>query len=431
MVAASVAAMMFCGATVVDLGSLYSHKSQLQNAADAAALAGAHAFADNNETIDEHPEADDVADTYVERNLGEGSHASRSFKARSKNDAIYYRVVLEDDAPTYFYRYFFNDSPRISVESVATIDPSSSTGSESNSKSGNDLFIFKKELRLVNTIENPDNFDKNNQIKTTFDGTVAFTDGSGTNADNSSNYKYDKIEYSTQSDKLKNFFTSKARDEGLSVNGALAKNSAEYAHECVFENYDMNGLAAITKEKVSKDNHSPVLAGNENNSQFYSKDLSQSKSITNAPSDKGGKRSADFFIDDTINGDTNDPVFIYLDPSLDDIIHVYVRSDNNRPVVFCYTGTGKFYVEYDKPHTFSGIFYAPNSSHFHINSRDGVFEGSIIANSMDIEGGAGTYRHKDFGIQGNGNGSGSSPKTSTVTANIHLSQPPDDIDWDD
>ena len=50
--AAASRALMFCGAVVVDLGSVYAHKSEMQNAADAAALAGARAFANHEEIAD-------------------------------------------------------------------------------------------------------------------------------------------------------------------------------------------------------------------------------------------------------------------------------------------------------------------------------------------------------------------------------------------
>ena len=49
-----------CGFTV-DFGNMYMHKSKLQNAADAAAIAGGYAFRDNKENIDSHPKADNAS----------------------------------------------------------------------------------------------------------------------------------------------------------------------------------------------------------------------------------------------------------------------------------------------------------------------------------------------------------------------------------
>ena len=58
----------FLGA-VVDFGNVYAHKARLQNAADAAVLAGAHQYAVNEETIDNHPRADNEAGDYVDRDM--------------------------------------------------------------------------------------------------------------------------------------------------------------------------------------------------------------------------------------------------------------------------------------------------------------------------------------------------------------------------
>lgn len=49
----------------MDLGSIYSYKSNLRNAVDSAALAGASAYMRNDETAGSHPEADSRADDYL------------------------------------------------------------------------------------------------------------------------------------------------------------------------------------------------------------------------------------------------------------------------------------------------------------------------------------------------------------------------------
>ncbi len=462
--------LMACMGFAFDLGNLYIHKSRLQNAADAAALAGAREYAIQEETLASHPEADEEADRYVDsdaqnRNLPNAIER-RPYKAIADDDAVYYRVSLKENVPLYFLRIFGLTDQDVSADSVAAIGmvTESDGGGGSSSGSGRDLFIFKHDLRLVNTIENPDNFDSKGQIRTTFDGNIAFTDGSGNNKDNQSNYMYRSLQYTTQSDSLGVFLTSKARDEGLSVNEAKEKGSG-YTHERIFEDYDMTELGTLTRSRLGlPDEVSPVtdwsdwqaaqkqqeaydeylkhfrLAGTNDplTNKFSSKDLSSDVAFYNAPSDKGGNRSMDFTIDGTVSGDPNTPVYVYIDSSLNDIVHVYVNGDNVRPIVFCYMGTGKFYVEYNGAHTFSGVFYAPNTSHFHINSNNGNFEGTIIADSMDIEGGTGTYRYKDFGVNtgsssssGSGSGSGSSTGKKTVksSSTVRLVSP-GDLNWD-
>ena len=50
----------------VDLGNIYVQYSRLQNAADAAALAGAHEYAVQGEKVNSHPKANKMAEKYVQ-----------------------------------------------------------------------------------------------------------------------------------------------------------------------------------------------------------------------------------------------------------------------------------------------------------------------------------------------------------------------------
>lgn len=58
-----------CAGLAVDLGNMYSYKSNLQNAVDAAALAGASGYTAGGDTVDYHPEADEMAAEYLKANL--------------------------------------------------------------------------------------------------------------------------------------------------------------------------------------------------------------------------------------------------------------------------------------------------------------------------------------------------------------------------
>lgn len=51
------------------MGNMYSYKSNLQNAVDAAALAGASGYTAGGDTVDYHPEADEMAAEYLKANL--------------------------------------------------------------------------------------------------------------------------------------------------------------------------------------------------------------------------------------------------------------------------------------------------------------------------------------------------------------------------
>ena len=440
--AISLAAVMFCGAAVVDLGSLYSYKSQLQNAADAAALAGAHAYVDNEETPESHPEADEIAEAYVERNLGTGYTANPTYQAKETDNAIYYRVSLKDRAQTYFLKYFHVE-PEISVDGIAAV---SSDNGNNSANSGKDLFIFRKNLTGVNSIDNPDNFDTQGQIRTTFDGTIAFTDGTG--KDQSSTYKYNNLQASTQSSALHHFFTQKSRDESLSVNQAIGKGS-DYAHQETYVQYDMNELGHLTREMMGIPDYvsGPTdwsdwqKAGEQqqkvkeyaSNRAFNGKkdmtssDLSHNVARTADPSNGDGNVS--ITIDSPIPGNTNDPVYVYLDESVTQI-NFNVNASNNRPLILVYTGTGKLQMNMSNNNTFRGIVYAPNVNEGEgvlINANGGTFSGSIIANSINLQGGRGTFEYESFNVDGASGGAGNSGTSPSSKINLVN---PDDISWD-
>ncbi len=479
MVAASMAAVMFCGAAVIDLGSLYAHKSELQNAADAAALAGARAMADNEETIDEHPEADNIAETYVERNLGEGSSASHTFKARSKNNAIYYRVVLEDDAPTYFYRYFFKTPPRISVEAIASINETMTEKDNggNSSGSGEDVFIFSDEFSIDGSTSSRGADALFNQdttrIESTFDGNIKWTDGTG---EYHPEYLPKKTDHLYDWDgHLNYYYTSKGKNEDLSPkqieNMGEARFKNGYAKTAEYMQYDMDELGRYVKAQLNLPSETvsqpdwrlwgtdPQKAQEQQTAyDNYLSNFTNVKSFTSSQSDMsknivGTSRDGNidpFVIDSTIPGDPNDPVYVYIDPSVSNNINVTIKqtasnyNTSSRPIVFCYTGTGMLKLNIESGTEFRGVIYAPHMSDEGIvlNGDNIKFEGTIIAKSIFIHGKNGTYKANSFGIpclssnsSGGGNGGSSGNKTSgnesTPTKNIHLSDPPDDINWDD
>lgn len=61
-----------CAGVAVDLGSMYAHKSNLQNAVDAAAPAGAAGYIAGEETAEYHPGANTMSDEYLKADLGKG-----------------------------------------------------------------------------------------------------------------------------------------------------------------------------------------------------------------------------------------------------------------------------------------------------------------------------------------------------------------------
>ena len=120
-----------CGFTV-DFGNMYIHKSKLQNAADAAAIAGACAYRDFGDApgLYGHDNADDYAIFSLHENLGSLKNIEPILQAREdQNGTAYYRVRLEKEILVYFLRIFgVGDTVSISAVAFAAID-NSGTGS--------------------------------------------------------------------------------------------------------------------------------------------------------------------------------------------------------------------------------------------------------------------------------------------------------------
>ena len=114
----------------VDVGNLYLTQSRLQNAADAAALAGAADIRDDliahRTTVQgvkaNHSAADNVAGGYVDDNLGKDV-ASRDYDVPEASAAqLQYKVSLTEDVPLYFLRVFVADKTRsVGAASTAAI----------------------------------------------------------------------------------------------------------------------------------------------------------------------------------------------------------------------------------------------------------------------------------------------------------------------
>ncbi len=174
MLACSMAALMFAGGVVLDLGSLYANKSHLQNVADAAALAGVSQFGgtqfdtvsyrlselpsdidkkDGSFTVtldgkeyhlfpdDDTALADRGAEIYVDNNTSENQKISltalkekdeettklwASRDANNNVNSVCYLVRLQDTIPTYFARFFGIDSltPEATAVAMAYIETS-------------------------------------------------------------------------------------------------------------------------------------------------------------------------------------------------------------------------------------------------------------------------------------------------------------------
>lgn len=431
----------------VDGGNYYYQRSRMQNAADAAALAGANEYVNQ---IKKDPKssqntlrywADRVAKRYVNgayhnlekdedvdisTDLKSGSKSSGTSAAAVTTNNTYYTVTLEKDVPLHFLAYFLGDTYRASVHSNAKIlTTATNTEKSFSGPLPPYLFVFKKKLYNVNSIENPDTLDKKGQIITTFDGKVIYTDP---------NYN-PSIEYSTQRHDLAALFTDRARKEGLSVNEALAHGQSVYDPDtgkdtangywssATRNSYDYNSFPEWIQ-------HSFIDSKNyDSYDQNYQSLNVQAIEKTTNHLQKYDSGNINITIDKEIQGDINTPVIIQT-PEHGSVININLNADTRRPVfIYCPGGsdseqTMQVHMNLNG-HTFRGVVWAPfiNDEGVLINANGGTYSGSIIASSINLQGGKGTFKYENFFDSGSGSGSGSgssSSTSSTTTYNVAL-----------
>ena len=130
-----------CAGLAVDLGNMYVHKSNLQNAVDSAALAGAAGYIAGGETAEDHPGANIMSDEYLKANLG-GEYQKlivKDFQAQTVSGKTYYRVKVTQKSPVYFMTLLGLDPlTDVSADAVAQVG---SAGSSSSGFGFKDLIV--------------------------------------------------------------------------------------------------------------------------------------------------------------------------------------------------------------------------------------------------------------------------------------------------
>lgn len=410
-----------CGFTI-DFGNMYIHKSRLQNAADAAAIAGAYAYADNNEVPKSHPEADLAADKSVQINHANFSNLTRAYKARESGTKKYFKAGLTENVPVYFLRYFgVGDTAEVDAEAVAAIETSSSGGTTGGGGSSifSNLFSFGSGgFNSTNNGQNPDN--PNNSINydnvATYDGAIVNV---GPDAGST-----------TFTHKL---LTSQAREavrNGEIKSTTDAINKGYYTDVTTDKTKSLDEQLADIKAKAqSSDTGINLEWQNGVNLSAYLGVANGKDYIYNSSSNFELKIDKDYF---TNNANSNKPLYIVVDnPGMCKITLTakYNKAyEASRPIVFVYTGTGEIQMNTTVNNSFfRGIIYAPYGT-VSINDNKLTYKGSIAANRISM-GSVGYYTWES--IITDGSGSGSSPTPSTSTSSIGLVSPPSDIDWND
>lgn len=403
-----------CGFTV-DFGNMYMHKSKLQNAADAAAIAGGYAFRDNKENIDSHPKADNASTASAKSNLTNFDDMGHLYQARvDKDGVIYYRVELSESVPIYFLRLFgVGNSTTVSADSIASIV---NLGGGKNNIFQN-LFSFGSGgFTSTNANQNPDD------PGVSLIGNSSFYQGDirgiGSDANMEKKYTHELLTFASRDAFL--------ADRKLTVRQAIDKDKKNGTHEYYTtpsQDYE-HRLDENLKDIVDAAKGHEYIWGHEKKLSDILSQTANNNSYFYNPSGQ----DAELKVDCLPKGAPNDnrPLYFVFDKWAKLTITNKVEDRNSRPIIFVYTGTGTIPVEKEDGSYFHGIIYAPYAD-VHINDEKLSFYGSIASKGLTITG-KGTYEI-DKTI-GGGDGSSTGNGTAFTNATVGLTSPPSDISWD-
>lgn len=429
----------------VDFGNMYMHKARLQNAADAAAIAGGHSFVQNNDTLSNHPHADEAAEKSIDLNHPKIANIIRDYKARNTDQGItIYRVHLTESVPVYFLSFFgVGDSTDVTAESFAQI---AYTGGSSGGSLFDNLFSYGSGgFRSINASQNPDNPSISQILDASFyQGRIV---GMGADADMTKNYRHELLNLNAKTHYQDGSFTS--MQDAINYSNAHPDDTMIVTPEQDLNtslDYKLAEILGNAKADLAKNK---LIWTNENNignikAQVMSKDIDYIYNPTTNTPEYGPGGNTEFKINDYIpaNGaDKDTPLFVVVDPPKNPwydgegcygthklTLQGYNMPADSRPIVYVYTGTGTINIEANNS-TFYGAIYAPYAN-IHMNDQGLTFHGSILSKGLEITGKS-TYIYKKFLSDSAGTGSSGSGNGTGGNANVSLTSPPADIDWND
>lgn len=410
----------------VDFGNLYIQHQKLQNAADAAALAGAYNFkAENTTDISvAKANADKAAVENGNINCG-GSMADANVnmdkpKVDNLQKPSYYGVRMTKPVPIYFLSYFpgIDNTQDVSAVATAKINPSAEKKTDSDALVDS-LAIYSESFDSTKEIKSEgDNAVKTiiDNVNSTFDGKITYTNNNAKNDTRGLYYDGEKV-----------FFTQKAKEDKQStIADLMKKKQGEYwdtIHSGTFD-YNENAItkAFTDKEKVfgkydAPDNRVTLVKGTIDGwlddpvIYIYRQDLTINGN--NLLSNEFGRTNRDI------------PVYV----EVDNLTNINLESDTIRPI-FIYAKSGNVNLNMNG-HNFRGIIYAPTSS-FIVNLNGSTFQGSVVAKRVSFHE-TGHYIYEGFNETGKANSSSSGSGSGGITQNQHdvslVSN--DKISWDE
>ena len=343
-----------------DVGNLYMHKARLQNVADAAALAGARAFADSQandgitkmrDKVDQkitvtsykpsvsysindseserhknhgtdtspHPNADEEADKYIYNNLiNLGNNISTdlyshyALLSKEYNPRTFYRVGLVEEVNLYFLPIIrgIGKTQPVGVEAIVLL--SEDKGQEIPATVFSNLFTYTGNLHVKNS-------NVNNKIQTVFDGQMFYTGDSN-----------DTTNYFTIDDSLKNLYSttdkSTTNNPGIHSTAINLNEYMPFFNEKLQRAKDLNACVELDVSQATDRNLFTCNNINNLNSNLYKKhetdEYGNLMYTIKYPDDFGITKEFTFSIDRTIDDVEND--------------QRYYTIDDQKNIMYCY-----------------------------------------------------------------------------------------------
>lgn len=404
-------------ALVSEIGRIWAYHTKLQNAADAAALAGAANFV-NGDTIDAHPNADTFAARYVASNLGHNLTSSpnlQQFEAETKaasgseGEKAYYRVHLEEEIPLIQATAAWLHRPTFLVKAtaVALIGKEGTSGGGDGKKLGKMISIGSEFAGSVNEANNAAIYGS------VFDGDVAI-------------WNRQTYERMMQTEKDSKYFMKEAKDRYLTREQAIAaglyKEPLWAGNE--YPGLDTqalmnqrNAIIAEDAESVKKifDNANNVVVKNDRQTYNLPQDTGSDSRYYKLTSSDSNNFTINLY---NFGGNQDEPVYIYI-PNDYPSIEIQLQEDIVRPIIFCYFGkypNNPWYMPSDTRttirfvgnyHSFRGSIYTPTAKIEPFNYEYGNFTGSLYADKIQFNSNHANFKFEEFSLPGGSGGSGS------------------------
>lgn len=433
--------IFLCAGFAVDLGNAWAYKSKLQNAADAAALAGAKEYGDNGtETVDKHDDADAQAERFLIANLGndyfkthlaEGSTGKVRYQMKplTQNDSrkTYYRVYLSAKTDTTFMKMFNYDHMNVGVEAVAVVPQKQQGGFDA-------LFVTKNGFTDQSEINGDQHEGQTTEDYARYSGHIYVADENKYNYYKANNDQYGRYKF-FKPETLGKQYNEVENDKSLYEEVQLIKNS-NYDEATVETRNYLQSIAEQNKYTTDSIVYSwdrqdvPIPLSRSSSYDYYYIDINQ-PSVTVHLKNIPAKTESD----------KDKPVYIFFEGK-SDVTKVFLDDDvTDRPIIICYLGKSVFHPEwgnsYDHQfiftpynHTFRGTIFAPYAS-VDFNAETCIFHGSIFAESLFFRTHHGKFYFEDHHvIQGFTGGSGGGQTGSSTELKLVISDK-EGLTWSD